>query len=250
LRALVAPFADPAVGAVGGELLLEGEAGSAVAGGVGLYWRIEKLMRKAESRLDSTLGVTGAIYAIRRELFEAIPPDTILDDVLIPMRIVRLGRRVVFEAGARATDLASSAGAEEFRRKVRTIAGCFQLFAREPWLLSPLHNRLWLQTVSHKLLRLLIPPLLVLALAANAALAASGDAFYQLALGVQLLFYAAALAGRHAGAAPPWLRRPLGAAYVVCLLAWATVVAFCRFASGRQAATWERATTGEACSAG
>jgi hypothetical protein len=166
------------------------------------------------------------------------------------MRIVRLGRRVVFEAGARATDLASSAGAEEFRRKVRTIAGCFQLFAREPWLLSPLHNRLWLQTVSHKLLRLLIPPLLVLALAANAALAASGDAFYQLALGVQLLFYAAALAGRHAGAAPPWLRRPLGAAYVVCLLAWATVVAFCRFASGRQAATWERATTGEACSAG
>ena len=158
VRALTRPFADPAVGAVSGELILtETLEGPAVGRGVGVYWRYEKLIRKSESRVDSTVGATGAIYAIRRELFEPIPEDTLLDDVLIPLRIVRRGYRVLFEPAARAWDRVAASAGEELARKVRTLAGNFQLFVREPWLLDPRRNRIWLATVSHKGLRLLGP---------------------------------------------------------------------------------------------
>jgi cellulose synthase/poly-beta-1,6-N-acetylglucosamine synthase-like glycosyltransferase len=238
LRQLVAPFADPEVGAVSGELVLTGNAdGTAVGEGVGFYWRYEKLIRWSESRVDSAVGATGAIYAIRRDLFEAIPEDTVLDDVLIPMRIARRGYRVLFEPRACAFDLAAATADEEFRRKVRTIAGNFQLFARERWLLNPLRNRLWFQTISHKGLRLLTPLLLITAFGANLFLADSP--FYRWMLMGQISFYAAALGGyalRDARRRIPLLTVP----YVACLLSWATVVALLRFVTKRQAVTWEK----------
>ena len=168
LRALVTRFADPEVGAVSGELILtDGPQGSAVGEGVGFYWKYEKFIRRNESRVDSTVGATGAIYAIRRSAFESLPKDTILDDVLIPMRIVRRGYRVAFEPGARAYDQVAATASVEFTRKVRTLAGNFQLFVREPWLLNPFANRLWLQTISHKGCRLLSPLCLAAAFGAN-----------------------------------------------------------------------------------
>jgi biofilm PGA synthesis N-glycosyltransferase PgaC len=237
IRALVTPFADPAVGAVSGELVLTGDGhGSGVGEGVGFYWRYEKLIRRCESLIDSTIGTTGAIYAIRRDLFEPIPSDTILDDVLIPMRIVRRGYRVVFEPGARAYDRVATTAAEELRRKVRTIAGTFQLFARERWLLNPLRNRVWFQAISHKGLRLLGPSLLAAAFLTNLALLEAP--LYRGMLAAQIVFYAAALAGyafRNASRPPVALAAP----YVFCLLNWATVLAFLRFASGRQRVTWD-----------
>jgi len=237
LRALVRRFADSRVGAAGGELVLvrDGET-TAVGAGVGLYWRFEKSIRSSESRVDSTVGATGAIYAIRRDLFDPIPDDTILDDVLIPMRIVRQGYRVVFEPGALAYDQPASAARDEFVRKVRTIAGNFQLFARERWMLSPFANRLWIQTLSHKGLRLLGPLLLILVLLTNLALARR--AFYDWTLVAQVLFYLTALFGRLEGAARkvPVIAVP----YTICLLNWATIVAFLHFLGGRQRVTWER----------
>ena len=239
LRALVGPFADSAVGAVSGELVLSAdEGGTRVGDGIGFYWRYEKLIRRSESSVDSTIGVTGAIYAIRRELFERIPEDTILDDVLIPMRIARRGYRVLFEARARAYDRPTTAARDEFRRKVRTIAGNFQLFTRHPWLLDPSRNRLWLQTVSHKALRLLGPLFLAAAAAANLMLL--DRPFYRLTLGAQVVFYVAALVGYASQTARNRVRL-VGVAYVFCLLYWATVVAFVRFVAGRQRVTWDRA---------
>ena len=241
LRILVGSFGDPEVGAVSGELILTlHQEGTAVGDGVGFYWRYEKFIRRSESRVDSTVGATGAIYAIRRALYEPIPEDTILDDVAIPLRIARRGYRVLFEPTARAVDRVAATSEEEFARKVRTIAGCCQLFARERWLLNPFGNRLWLQTVSHKGLRLLTPLLLATAFASNLVLA---DApVYRLALGGQVAFYLAALAGyvlRKARAKVTLLAVP----YVLCLLSWATVVAFFRFLAGRQQATWESGAT-------
>src|SRR4029453_19302666 len=97
VRQLVANFADPHVGAASGELVITPGDETAPAGhGAALYWRYEKAIRSAEGRVDSTIGATGAIYAIRRALFEPIPEDTLLDDVLIPLRVVRRGYRVVF----------------------------------------------------------------------------------------------------------------------------------------------------------
>jgi len=243
LRALVQPFADPTVGAVSGELMLTVDgAHTAVAVGSGCYWRCEKFIRRAESRVDSTVGATGAIYAIRRLLFEPILPDTILDDVLIPLRIMRRGCRVVFEPRAQAFGSAPASTTEEFTRKVRTIAGNFQLFARERWLLDPRRNRLWFQTVSHKGLRLLLPPLHAAALLTNVALAVEATLYWVL-LTAQLLFYTAALSGyvlRHTRLKA----RALALPYTVCVLVWATVVGFVRYVGGRQTVIWERAAAG------
>ena len=241
LRALVGLFGDPQVGVVSGELILNNNAeGAAVGEGVGVYWRYEKFIRRNESCVDSMLGATGAIYAIRRDLFEPIPEDTILDDVLIPMSIACRGYRVLLEPSARAYDQVAATAEEEFTRKVRTITGNFQLFARQHWLLNPSHNRLWLQTVSHKGLRLLSPLFLSGAFGANLLL--MDRLFYRWALLGQIVFYAAALGGyalRNARRKIPFLAVP----YVLCLLSWATVVAFLRFVTGRQRVTWERAST-------
>jgi biofilm PGA synthesis N-glycosyltransferase PgaC len=227
LRALVAPLADPAVGGVTGELLLDGEAprvagrrggatrrrgcrdrragtgrgpgrrlglerrdrpASTIADGVGLYWRYEKQLRRLESTVGSTLGATGAIYALRRSLYRPLPASTILDDVLAPMRAVLEGYRVVFNEQAIAFDLTAADAAAEHRRKVRTLAGNFQILGQEPRLLLPIVNPVWLQYASHKLGRLIVPYALLSLFAANLALAGQ-HLFYALTLTAQCALY-------------------------------------------------------------
>lgn len=239
LRALVANFNDQRVGAVSGELLLEQDAGKAQTGaGMGFYWRYEKFIRYHESRADSTVGVTGALYAIRHRLFRPIPPDTLLDDVLIPMQVVRQGYRVLFEPEARAYDVMAPTAQAEMTRKVRTIAGNFQLLCRERWLLNPAANRLWFQTLSHKFCRLAGPLLLATLLLSNLLLLDS--VFYGALLGAQALLYGAALAG-HFSRNSARRSALTNIAYSFCLLNWATVLGFYRYALGRQQVTWQKA---------
>ena len=196
--ALTANFSDPDVGAVTGELMLDCAQDdvreSTVAEGLGLYWTYEKWMRRHESHVWSTLGATGAIYAMRHSLWRPLPPQTLLDDVLAPMRAVLQGKRVIFEERARAFDRVASDGAAESRRKTRTLAGNYQILALEPRLLIPVVNPVWLQYISHKLGRLIVPWALVTALVSNAALAPR-HWLYALALLVQLCFYGLAMVG-------------------------------------------------------
>ena len=188
LRALVACFADPAVGAVSGELIIrDGETQEEA--NVGLYWKYEKWLRKRLSSLDSVLGATGCIYAMRRELARPLPPGCLLDDMFLPLQAFFAGYRVVFEESARAYDYPTSLDSE-FRRKVRTLAGNYQLMGYLPQLLGP-GNRLWLHFVSHKVARLLLP-FSLLALLCSAPLLPSPWNF--VCSGAQLVFYAAALA--------------------------------------------------------
>jgi cellulose synthase/poly-beta-1,6-N-acetylglucosamine synthase-like glycosyltransferase len=240
LRALASAFSDEAVGAASGELVLTSDerTSSAMGEGVGFYWRYEKMMRVSESAIDSTVGATGAIYAIRRALFEPVPEDTILDDVIIPLRVVRRGYRVIFVRGAVAYDHVTTSARDELRRKARTIGGTFQLFAHERWLLDPRRNRIWFQTISHKLLRLTSP--LLLAVVAAASLLRFDVGFYRTAFLLQLVFYALAIGG-HLVAVGEKRSPVLGIPYAFCLLNWATVVGLFRFLMGRQSATWERA---------
>lgn len=241
LRALVSNFADAQVGAVSGELLLATRGRTAAAGhGTAFYWRYEKFIRSAEGQVDSTVGATGAIYAIRRSLFEPIPDDTILDDVLIPLRIARRGFRVLFEPRARAYDWTSPTAAQEFMRKARTIAGTFQVFARERWLFNPRENRLWFETMSHKALRLALPLLHAAVFGASFLLVDLW--FFRVAFAAQSTFYAAALVGyaqRDAEKRAFVFTVPCA----ICLLCWATVVGFMRFLMKRQQATWDRVAT-------
>jgi poly-beta-1,6-N-acetyl-D-glucosamine synthase len=155
LTRMLENFADPSVGAVSGELFIETDRG--VMAGVGLYWRFEKWMRRQEGLIHSTVGVTGAICAARRSLFRPIMQGTVLDDVHWPLEVVMQGSRVVFDGRAKAHDRLPDHVKAEFRRKVRTLAGNFQLCARLPRALLPWCNPIWFTLVSHKLMRLVVP---------------------------------------------------------------------------------------------
>lgn len=189
LRALVTPFADPNVGAVSGELMIEASSDGGDAPGVGLYWRMEKRLRADEAELGWLHGVSGAIYALRRDAFRPLPRGTILDDMWIPLQVVLSGKRVWMAREALAYDQASSQPGEEFRRKLRTLAGNWQLIGRLPVLLDPFHNPVFFAWFSHKFLRLVVPWAL---LAAFAASVLAWGWFYKLALAVQVVAYGAA----------------------------------------------------------
>jgi poly-beta-1,6-N-acetyl-D-glucosamine synthase len=199
VTALVENFDDPEVGCVTGELRLDCEierdrSEPGIGEGVGLYWRYEKWLRRVESGIWSTLGATGAIYALRCSLWQPLPPGTLLDDVLVPMRVVLAGRRTVFEPRARAFDRAAPNAIVEERRKIRTLAGNYQILGLEPRLLLPFRNPVWLQYASHKIARLLAPWALLCVLLTSAALSFSGW-IYLVALILQLGFYALAVIG-------------------------------------------------------
>jgi cellulose synthase/poly-beta-1,6-N-acetylglucosamine synthase-like glycosyltransferase len=200
LTSLVLNFSDPGIGGATGELMLdcqprpEDAAGRAVGEGVGLYWTYEKWLRRHESRIWSTLGATGAIYALRRKWWTPLPPATLLDDVLEPMRAVLEGCRVVFDEEAIAFDRASTSAAIESRRKTRTLAGNYQILLQEPRLLLPVVNPVWLQYMSHKVGRLIVPWALVTLLISSLALA-HAHPLYALPLAAQGVFYGLALSG-------------------------------------------------------
>lgn len=151
---LVACFADPVVGVVSGELLIRQGALHEEAN-IGLYWRFESWIRKQLSALDSMFGATGPFYAMRRSLAVPIPGDVLLDDVYLPLAAFFRGFRLIVEPAARAIDYPTTLDTE-FRRKVRTLAGNYQIIGHFPALLGPA-NRMWLHFVSYKLGRLLLP---------------------------------------------------------------------------------------------
>ena len=189
---LVSNFADERFGAVSGELFIE-RSESSVGGGVDMYWKIEKYVREAEARMSSVVGATGAVYAIRRELFRPIPPDTLLDDVVIPMQIVMAGHRVGFDPSAPAFDPQTTDPVREKRRKLRTLAGNFQMLFRHPGWLLPWRTGIWWQVISHKYSRIAAPVFLLTMFVANAVL--SSLPIYELLFYGHCGFYLLAMLG-------------------------------------------------------
>jgi cellulose synthase/poly-beta-1,6-N-acetylglucosamine synthase-like glycosyltransferase len=239
LEMLLRSFADANVGAVSGDLVVESSSG--VLQGVSLYWRYEKWLRRQESRVHSTVGVTGAISAVRRELFQPIPPRTLLDDVYWPLAVVLAGRRVVHDQAARAFDRLPDRPADEFRRKVRTLSGNFQLLARLPAALLPWRNPVWLQLVSHKVFRLLAPWALLTLLVLSAVLPGRG---YWLLFVAQVAGYGLGVAAIGSAQARP--SRPSSAAASFLTLNAAAWLAFWVWASGKAAQSWRRVSYGSA----
>lgn len=234
VAALVENFNDPGVGAVSGELFI-GTVGEARASTVS-YWEYEKSVRKSEAAFGSVMGVTGAIWAIRRSIFEPYPPATILDDLYQPMRAVLKGYRVVFESGARAYDAASNKTKDEIRRKVRTIAGNWQVFFSMKGLFNPWQNRAIFQFVSHKVLRVLVPFFLLIALTAN--IFAIDQFLYRILFYSQLLFYGLCLAS--VGAANIGFRSGvISLFHVFTVLNYSAVAGFVNFITGRQGVIWK-----------
>jgi cellulose synthase/poly-beta-1,6-N-acetylglucosamine synthase-like glycosyltransferase len=233
LTALVARLFDPAVGCVTGRLVLAGAAGS------GAYWRYETWIRRHEGAFRGVVGATGSITALRRRDFTPLPPDLILDDVWIPMRLALAGRRILFAEDAVATDEAFDDG-RELGRKVRTLAGNYQILARLPALLSPRANPLWFETISHKVMRLVCPFALLALAAASTMLCLRATAdparwlsawlTFGIATG-QVLLYAGAIAGAAAG-------RVGRLARTFVVVHYAALLGLARFLRGRQSITW------------
>ena len=185
IKAMVAAFADDRVGIAAGHLVLAGEESG------GLYWRIESALRHAESRLGWAHAASGAIYAIRTPLFQPMPNGLLLDDVWVPLKAVQRGARIADVPEALAFEPAAIAPAAEFRRKLRTLVGNWQLMTAAPWLLDPRRNPVFFPWLSHKLARLLAPWALLLALIAALV---SSSPWMRWALIAQLLAYGLAMA--------------------------------------------------------
>jgi len=238
IRVLVENFADPEIGCASGELMLgDPETGEAEQG-MGVYWRIEKAVRELESAVGSVVGATGAIYGVRRKLLVNVPDEAILDDVYIPMHVVRRGARVIFDPRARAWDSPDQGTAQEFTRKVRTLSGNYQLLQLAPWLLTSA-NPLRFQFVSHKVLRLVVPFALLATLLASFL---TPGVFYRGAVILQLAFYTLSFLGLAHFLRRGPLARVADAARTFVLLNTAAAVAFANFAAGRKVA-WERSAT-------
>jgi biofilm PGA synthesis N-glycosyltransferase PgaC len=231
IRALCAALADPDVGTVSGNLVLEG------AHGAGVYWKYEKAIRQAESRYRGMLGATGALYAMRAADFPAsIPEDVLLDDVWIPFTARLKGKKLLFEEDAVAYEAAFEDD-REFGRKVRTLAGNWQLFAKMPALLDPKQNPSFFELVSHKGLRL-VGPFAMGALAVGTAVALArgeggrtGKALFGALAAGQLGFAALTALGERAGAAGRVART-----FVV--MNQAAAVGLFKYVQGGQRITW------------
>jgi poly-beta-1,6-N-acetyl-D-glucosamine synthase len=229
LRQMLESFADSEVGAVSGELMLGDPSTGEASQGMGAYWRFEKKIRELESASGSVVGVTGAIYCARRNLLDTLPSGTILDDVLIPMQIVRRGARVIFDSRACAWDVPDLGRGREFARKVRTLSGNYQLLQLAPWLLGA-NNPIWFQFVSHKLLRLMGPFALLGLLISSVFLP---QTFYRAILVGQILFYGLSLAAVVRINIGP-LSRLADPARTFVVLNSAALLAFANFVTGRK----------------
>jgi len=226
IQQLVSNFADPTVGCVAGELILRRDShddASAAVGGV--YWRYEKWIRTCESIFASPVGVYGGFYAIRRELAVPQPAGLILDDMFQPLSIIRKGYRSVLDPLAYVYDTWPTKIESEFHRKVRTLAGNFQLFCLAPWTLSP-RNPVFFQLISHKVTRLAAPYLMVLLLVSTLALSASSLIYASFAA-FQILFWLVAIAALRFRI--PTLRRVAAPASALLVLNAAAVVGLYRF---------------------
>jgi cellulose synthase/poly-beta-1,6-N-acetylglucosamine synthase-like glycosyltransferase len=234
VSALVSNFSDSTVGSVSGELFLIDGARDGATVEMGVYWTYEKWIRKAESRIGSVVGATGAIYAIRRNLYQPLPEETLLDDVLTPLNIIMQGHRVVYEGRAKAYDHVSGNVQQEWRRKVRTLAGNWQLLKLCPLLSSVRGNPIWWRFMSHKILRLVVPFCLFIAFGSSILI--SGP-IYRIATAFQITFYAAALA---TWLAPPFRSfKVLNVCYFFCVLNAAALAAFFKFTTGSTRRIWK-----------
>src|SRR5690606_21233324 len=138
---LVEHLADPSVGAVTGKLRIPTTRARLAR----VYWAYESWLRRNEARLHSSIGVTGAVYAMRKDLWQPLPPGLLLDDVFVPMQVVLGGRRIAYAEAAVAVETRTSLPRQEYVRKVRTLTGVMQLCAWLPAILVPWRNPVWFQ---------------------------------------------------------------------------------------------------------
>lgn len=248
LMAVVRHFQDDSVGCVAGEKQFYKDKNQPVAAiGEGFYWKIESWLKLLDYRFYSTIGATGELFAIRRELFQRVESDTLLDDFMISMRTTLQGYRVAYEPAAVASEHGSVNVKEELKRKVRIAAGCYQSMFRLKKLLNPFFNfKLFFQYVSHKVLRWTLAPLALFTLFLSGfILLVTQDpyrivSFYSVIFWLQVLFYLLALFGLFTQKHPLRLKF-IYTPFYFSAMNYAMFKGFFRFLKGKQTVLWEKA---------
>jgi cellulose synthase/poly-beta-1,6-N-acetylglucosamine synthase-like glycosyltransferase len=246
IRELMRCFGNPRVGCVAGEkrIHVEEESGAS-SGGEGIYWKYESTLKRWDARLHSAVGAAGELFAIRTELYEQMPTDTLLDDFILSLRICMRGYVTAYCSTAYARETASANMREEEKRKVRIAAGGLQSIYRLRALLNPLrYGVLTFQYVSHRVLRWSVTPVALFALfPLNAILCIGGThtALYVTLMVLQVAFYVAGFAGR-AQAERSVKCKALFVPYYFLFMnvnVWRGALYLCR--KGKNDGTWEKA---------
>ena len=250
IRRIVNLFADPKVGCVSGEKRIYQKDKDAAAGTEGIYWKYESTLKKWDAELYSVVGAAGELFAIRTELFQHVEKDTLLDDMIISLRVAMKGYTIQYDPEAYAIETSSANVKEELKRKARISAGGFQSIVR----LLPLLNIFkygWLsfQFISHRVLRWTLAPFgLLLILILNAIITFNEGFFnfnnlFTFFFWGQILFYTAALLG--------WFLenkqikiKVLFVPYYFFIMNLSVYIGLNRYLKGNQSVKWERAKRG------
>ncbi len=246
LRNLARHFSEPQIGAVAGEKRVwSGAKDKAHATGEGLYWKYESWLKKQDAELGTVVGAAGELFAIRAELFESVPADTIIEDFYLTLRIAQKGYRVAYAPDAFAEESASASAGEEIKRKIRISAGGFQAMARLRSLLNPIrYGMLAFQYVSHRVLRwTLAPAALPLLFFTNAA-AAPGSGYYTALLVLQTAFYLVAFLG-YLTREKPMPVKGVQVPFYFVLMNVSVYLGLVKYLRNQQSAIWEKAQRAE-----
>lgn len=232
---LLLPFSDPEVGAVCGKVLVQGKGEDEIAG-ESLYMRFEGAIQRAEARFWSMVGIDGALFALRRELYRPLDPKTVLDDFALSMEAPLAGQRIVYAEDAKAIEEVEISTADEFMRKSRIIAGGYQYFFSLIAKKRKMGWVTWFSFISHKVLRWLAPFFLIMMLFCNFFLI--DHSLFQWTLAIQSVFYFTALAAH----VFPVLRKYyfFYLPYYFNVVNVAALVGFKRYFSSSQGVLWEK----------
>lgn len=242
-------YADTSVGGVAGEKKVIAAAGGHEVGtGEGAYWKYESVLKKLDSDFYSVVGAAGELFSLRKDLYEPVAHNVILDDFIISMKVAQKGYRVVYEPDAYAMELPSFSIGDEQKRKVRIAAGGFQAIGMLGSVLQFWKNpKLAFLYISHRLLRWTLSPIcLVVAFLSNLILVLSGEStFYKILLAGQVIFYSLALSATLISTTRSSLKL-LKLPYYFVFMNVSVIQGFLRFLRGRQPAAWEKAKRSQA----
>ncbi|MFA6248897.1 MAG: glycosyltransferase family 2 protein [Mucilaginibacter sp.] len=237
-------YSNKTVGAVAGEKRVQIDASAdASAAGEGFYWKYESALKKWDSELYSVVGAAGELFSVRRNLYQDVPADTVLDDFMISMLIAAKGYRIIYEPEAYALETASENVSEELKRKIRIAAGGIQSILRLQSLLLPFKFPiLSFQYVSHRVLRWTVTPFfLILAFITNFAVAFAGKGLvYELLFAGQVLFYSLAIFGYIMEERQIRIKI-LFIPYYFCVMNYAVMAGIIRYFTTQQSSVWEKA---------
>jgi cellulose synthase/poly-beta-1,6-N-acetylglucosamine synthase-like glycosyltransferase len=238
-------FSDQKVGAVAGEKRVQITAISDATAGEGFYWKYESFLKRYDSDLYSVVGAAGELYAIRADLYEPVPLNSIIDDFIISLSIARKGFRVAYEPNAYAVETASANSKEELKRKIRIAAGGIQSIIWLKDLMNPFkYPILSFQYISHRVLRWTVAPIaLLLTLVINILIIMTieqAPLIYMIMLIAQIIFYLCAVMGLVLERKEIKIKT-FFVPFYFCLMNYAVLAGMNRYFAGKQNAAWEKA---------